>query len=129
MKRIKKQEGETKLERVARVWMNSRGRDYQDGWEGAYRDLEYGGCQSGMVGKLIYYSDTVRFYKRHQSDINALLAEFFESTGFYSMQKLFGEKWDESDPLANGDQNQNLLAWFGFEQAARRVAEANGYND
>jgi hypothetical protein len=126
-KRIKKQEGETKLERVARVWLNSRAADYGDGWRGVYADLEHGGCSSGMVNNLIYTVDCVKFYRRHRADINDLIREAFESTEFYSFDKLFGDKWDATDPLANEDPNQNLLAWFGFEEAARNVANRAGY--
>jgi hypothetical protein len=127
-KRIKKQANETKLERVARVWLNSRAADYSDGWKGVYKDLEYGGCESGLVGKLIYYNDTTRFYRRHRADINALLTEAMQSSGLKSMTELFGDKWDIDDPLAQNDLNQNLLAWFGFEESARNVAMQNGYD-
>lgn len=126
-KRIKKPETETKLERVVRYWLNSRAADYGDGWQGAYKDLEYGGCQSGMVGKLIYYTDTVRFYKKHHEEINSMLKDFMQDMGADGPQGLFGEKWDKDDPLAQDTLNQNLLAWFGFEETARRVAQANGY--
>ena len=126
-KRIPKPETETKLERVVRYWLNGHGADYSDGWRGAYKDLEYGGCQSGMVGKLIYYSDTVKFYRRHRAEINAMLKEFMSDMGADGPQGLFGEKWDTEDPLAQEDLNQNLLAWFGFEETARRIAQQNGY--
>jgi hypothetical protein len=127
-KRLPKSDTETKLERVARIWLNSHGQDYENGWRGAYKDLEYGGCQSGIVGKLIYYTDTIRFYKRHQKDIDALLKETLDSTGC-SIEELFGDKWDKEDPLAREQFNQNLLAWFGFEEAARNVAHSNGYEN
>lgn len=127
-KRISKLENETNLQRVVRVWLNSTGRDYENGWRGAYKDLEYGGCQSGMVGRLIYYRDTVKFYKHHQSEIDVLLKEMLESTGS-SIAGLFGDKWDADDPLAREHLNQNLLAWFGFEETARNIAQANGYED
>lgn len=35
---------------------------------------------------------------------------------------MFGDKWDEEDPLAQNTFNQNLLAWFGFEETLREVA-------
>ena len=111
---------------MVRYWLNNQGRDYEDGWRGAYKDLEYGGCQSGIVGKLIYYTDTVKFYKRHRAEIDALLREMVAETG-EQPAKLFGEKWDAEDPLAREQFNMNLLAWFGFEETARRIAEANGY--
>ena len=45
-------------------------------------------------------------------------------TGLYAPSELFGEKWDKEDPLAQDDYNQNLLAWFGFEETLRNI----GYN-
>ena len=85
--------------------------------------LDYG-CQSGVVGELIYYCDTVRFYKQYKGEINELLYQSMQETGLYSPSELFGDKWDKEDPLANYDFNQNLLAWFGFEETLRKI----GYN-
>ena len=79
--------------------------------------LAENGCQSGMVNGLIYYSDTCAFYERHKSEISNLLRDMLDDCGC-SVSELFGEKWDEFDPLANDTNNQNLLAWFGFEQVA-----------
>ena len=42
--------------------------------------------------------------------------------GLYAPPALFGEKWDKEDPLAQDDFNQNLLAWFGFEETLRNIA-------
>ena len=70
----------------------------------------YRRTQSGVVGELIYYSDTVRFYKQYRREINALLYELMDGTGLYAPSKLFGDKWDKEDPLAQDDINQNLLA-------------------
>lgn len=120
-KKLAKPEEETGLGRAVRLWLNDKGRDYEDGWRGAMRDLQHGGCSSGMVGSLIYYRDTVKFYRKHQEEIVALLVETFENSGFYDPVKLFGDKWDETDPLAFTDCNRNLLAWFGFEETASRI--------
>ena len=89
-----------------------------------FTDVLDHGCQSGIVGELIYYSDTVRFYKQYRQEINALLYELMDSTGLYAPSELFGNKWDKEDPLAQDDYNQNLLAWFGFEETLRNI----GYN-
>jgi hypothetical protein len=40
--------------------------------------------------------------------------------------ELFGDKWDKNDPLALDTQNQNLLAWFGFEEMAFKLAGSAG---
>jgi hypothetical protein len=114
---------ETKLERHVAKWLKSQGQDYEDGAQGAYDDLMFGGCQSGIVGHLIYYTDTLKFYRAHKAEINALLAEMIDSTGSQPAE-LF-ENWDKEDPLALDTYNQNLLAWFGFEEAARRLMEHN----
>ena len=74
-----------------------------------------------MVGFLIWYSDTVRFYKQYKSEIDELLYNTMYETGIYSLPELFGKKWDEEDPLGNSDFNMNLLAWFGFEETLRKI--------
>ena len=86
-----------------------------------FTDVLYHGCQSGMVGFLIWYSDTTAFYKKYKEEINELLYDVQASTGLYGMKDLFGKKWDEEDPLAIEDFNQNLLAWFGFEETLRNI--------
>jgi hypothetical protein len=112
----------SKLEnRVSRM-VKSYGKDYDSGTDGFMEDLNQGGCISGLIGELTYYSDTVRFYKRYQKDINTLLSELLEDTGL-SQSELFNDKWDKEDPLALDQYNQNLLAWFGFEETAKQLFE------
>jgi hypothetical protein len=82
----------------------------------------HGGCVSGTVGHLIYYRDTVRFYRRHMREIDEMLKERCRDCG-ESPASLFGDQWDKDDPLARADLNQNLLAWFGFEEAARVIMD------
>lgn len=116
----------TKLERVVQAKINSYARDYESGARGFLEDLMQGGCQSGMVGDLIYYTDTVKFYKTHKAEIQALLREMLNDTGYDSPAQLFGDKWDKEDVFAEEHLNQNLLAWFGFEETARKLADRNG---
>ena len=97
--------------------------DYSDK-KSIFTDVLYHGCQSGIVGELIYYTDTVRFYKQYKEEINNLLYDAMDGTGLYAPSELFGDKWDKEDPLAQYDYNQNLLAWFGFEETLRNI----GYN-
>lgn len=89
---------------------------------GNYQDLQTGGCSSGVVGEMIYYTDTVAFYKRHRQEIDALLYELCRDTGSNPWD-LFKDKWDDEDPFARDIYNQNLLAWFGFEETAYRLVE------
>ena len=83
--------------------------------------LRYG-RQSGIVSELIYYSDTTRFYNRYKKDINELLYNILKETGFLNPHQMFKDKWDEEDPLAQDVYNQNLLAWFGFEETLQEIA-------
>lgn len=79
------------------------------------------GCQSGNVGQLIYYTDTVKFFKRHKSDILAELDNLLSDCGFEMPSQLFGDKWNKSDYSLTDTQNQNLLAWFGYEEMVRNI--------
>ena len=94
--------------------------DYNDK-KHIFTDVLYHGCQSGMVGFLIWYSDTTAFYKKYIEEINTLLYNVQSSTGLYGMKDLFGKKWDEEDPLAIEDYHQTLLAWFGFVETHRNI--------
>jgi len=109
----------TKLERHVQNWVNE-----QDNGADVLKDLFHGGCASGMVGHLIYYEDTIKFFRTHRREISGLLSEIISETG-ESVETLFCDKWDKSDPLALEVNNQNLLAWFGFEETARKLANPN----
>lgn len=117
---------QTALERNVTRWANARATDYETGLTGVFNDLFYGGCQSGMVGHLIYYKDTLAFYRKHRAEIEGILTETMQETGLFAPVQIFGNKWDERDPFARDTKNRNLLAWFGFEEAARRLADRAG---
>lgn len=97
--------------------------DSYDNKVNIFTDVLYHGCQSGTVGFLIYYNQTTAYYNQHREEINQLLYELMECTGIYSPTELFGKKWDKEDPLAIEDYNQNLLAWFGFEETMRNIGQ------
>ena len=80
------------------------------------------GLSSGVVGSLIYYEDTCRFFKRYEDEIGELLAETIRDTGLQPAE-LFGDNWDEEDPLCRQHLNQNLLAWFAYEAIASQLRE------
>ncbi len=118
-----KRNTESLLTRRVCNYVIDRWGDYSDK-SGIFTDVLHYGCQSGVVGELIYYSDTVRFYKQYRQEINELLYRLMKEMGSYAPSDLFGDKWDKEDPLAQDDYNQNLLAWFGFEETLRAI----GYN-
>lgn len=121
----------TRLQRNVQNWINTRAADYPDtGAKGVLEDLMHGGCSSGIVGHLIYTHDCVKFYRTHRAEINALLADTLDQLGEASPAALFNNpncsQWDKEDPLALESGNQNLLAWFAFEETARNLAAAAG---
>lgn len=108
------------LNTTVQTWLDEQ---TEEDYPSAGQDLLEHGCQSGVVSDLIYYTDTVAFYDKHQEEIDEMLAEACEDCGCRPDQ-LFGDNWDSDDPLARGDLNKNLLAWFGFEETTRRIIEA-----
>jgi phosphoribosyl 1,2-cyclic phosphodiesterase len=70
--------------------------------------LQYG-CVSGMVTSLIYYSDTEAFFDEHYHEIMELKEEYEDMLG---------------QPMQIPYHLKNHLAWFAFEETARRLWEA-----
>ncbi len=107
------------LARAALNWILSQWDDYENK-EDIFIDLANNGCISGMVAPLIYYDDTISFYERHKEEINGLLYKIMEESGIYCPEELF-TNWNKEDPLAIYRDNQNLLAWFAFEETVRNI--------
>lgn len=122
IKEIKRNSNSPLTKRVCNYVIGRWG-DYNDK-KYIFTDVLHNGCCSGVVSELIYYYDTVRFYKQYRQEINEMLYNIMNETGLYAPSELFGDKWDKEDPLAQDDFNQNLLAWFGFEETLRCI----GYN-
>ena len=122
VKEIKRNSDSPLTKRVCN-YVIGRWSDYNDK-KYIFTDVLHNGCCSGVVSELIYYYDTVRFYKQYRQEINEMLYNIMNETGLYAPLELFGDKWDKEDPLAQDDFNQNLLAWFGFEETLRNI----GYN-
>lgn len=91
------------------------------------KDLCAHGCASGMISELIYTRDCVRFYHKHIDQILRTVQDTLDDLfGVGSPVDLFGDKWDGSDMFAREEQNQNLLAWYGFEETVRQMAQEAG---
>jgi hypothetical protein len=110
-------------EETKNIILNHVDEDYFEGW---FEDLMQNGCVSGMVSELIYYCDTTKFYEKHQERINEMLKDLMWEIGADNMSGLFGDKFDSEDPLCLETTNQNLLAWFAFEETARNLANEIG---
>lgn len=83
-------------------------RDEAEGW---IDDLESHGCESGMVGCLIYYRDTRKVYEDNEDEILSFLEDFE-----------FTDEIKRGD-LPCVDQLVNRRVWAAFEMAARGVFE------
>ncbi len=83
-----------------------------------FKDFQRMGCASGMIIELIYYTDTKIFFAKYQDEINNVLYETMRSLGSTGLKDLFGEKYDEDDPLCLENQNINLIVWFAVEEVA-----------
>ena len=79
-----------------------------------FEDLFRGGCASGHIGHLIYYSDTHKYYDKYYYEIEEVVREFEESTG------------ERVNTKESGDDRKNFFAWLGFEEAARQIADEIG---
>ena len=85
-----------------------------------FEDLLQNGCASGIVSEMIYYYDTTKFYERHKEEINKMLKELKAETGFDCLGDLFKD-FDNEDPLILEQNNQNILAWYAFEETAQKI--------
>ena len=109
-----------KLERYVCAWFNSQARPYPErGIEKVWENFSQGGCRSGIVSTLTSPPDIAKFYKRFKNEINYLLVCEMSDQQITLLSDMFGEEWDQADPLAMGYQNQKVLSWFGFEEMAR----------
>lgn len=90
--------------------------------ENYMKDVLQHGCVSGMVSELIYYRDTVEFFDKYKKDILNILKDDMNMNGISSPAEFFGDKWDNDDPFAEEEHNQNLLAWYSFEQTVYNLA-------
>ena len=69
IKELKRKSDSPLTKRVCNYVIDRWG-DYDDK-KHIFTDVLHYGCQSGVVGELIYSSDTVRFYKQYRQEINA----------------------------------------------------------
>lgn len=132
-----KNEVNTKLEkRVLNSLLNKL-----DGYEGTiiekfdnlFSDIQHG-CQSGIVGELIYYTDTEKWFNLYKKDINDLVADYILE-GLLNLEyaeDLNGNCFEvfrlrDISIKANQDgfnqskfdiDQKNILAWFSYEEVA-----------
>ena len=75
-------------------------------------DFQQGGCASGLVNNLVYYSDTEVFFDKYYSEIMELRQDYKDQTG---------------KTLDADDFNlKSWFAWWAFEYTIDRIAEELG---
>ena len=84
-------------------------------------DILTHGCVSGMIGDLIYYKDTCAFYEQYEEDIWDLLEETKQSFGNKNILETIAQL-NGADDVDSDEQFKNLLAWFGYEETTRNIA-------
>ena len=81
--------------------------------ENLFDDLLSYGCVSGMIGSLIYYVDTYKFFDTHYDDIMEVCSDYELETGV---------KFHYSNDLKND------YTWFAFERVAYKLYLELGIN-
>lgn len=75
---------------------------------GFFKDLAYGGCQSGMIGMLIYNSDCKKIYIEHIDDMEEYVEQMYDEVGYMKNEK--------------GLPHYVLICWRCYEELAYRIA-------
>ena len=112
-----KNETKNKLTKYVCDYIIKRWNDYDDKKD-ILLDVINCGCESGVCRDLVFNEQTKRFYETYKHEINKLVY----MSDYDNLADLFGDRWDPYDPLALEEDNQNLLAWFGFEETITNIA-------
>lgn len=76
---------------------------------GFFKDLAYGGCQSGTVGMLIYNNDCKKIYVEHIDDME-LIKEYLED--------------EMGEPVRNKEKlpHYTFMCWLCYEELGHNIA-------
>jgi hypothetical protein len=116
------------VKKVASILKSKVTKGGYDSLRSLINDVLRNGLQSGIINDLIYYTDTKAWFKKYKPEIMKLLREVMFNYGSNNPSDIFGKNWDSEDPFAQDTINQNLLAWFSFEEISRELADSLGYD-
>ena len=116
VEKIKNETDNRLVSRVCRYIISNW--EYFDNKKDIFLSVMHDGCKSGACRDLIFYGQTKRFYEDYKHEINELIYK----SNYDNLADLFGSDWDIHDPLALEEDNQNLLAWFAFEETITNIA-------
>lgn len=74
-----------------------------------FKDLQHGGCVSGMIGMFIYHNDCKRFYIEHIDDMESFVEDLEDEIGcdIQNRQKL---------------PHYTFICWVCYEELAHKIA-------
>ncbi len=78
--------------------------------ESFIKDLLKNGCQSGMIGELVYYKDTRAFYIEYMEEIEELALDLEDANN------------EVVAPEKGTSNKYNWWAWFGYEEMMGKIA-------
>ena len=85
-------------------------------------DINNYGCESGQVNHLIYYTDTVEYFKEHEDEIK----EMIDNTYGIDLYSMGVEEFDKLMNILNLDSFEDRLNHTEtHEEALKRVADDN----
>ena len=102
------------ISEIVRDSQDYNGNNLQERLLARLEDIQHG-LSSGIVGSMIYYSDTVKFFNRYRKEIEDVWQEFSAGTG---MELHDLRDFDKEDIFIRDTHNKNLLAWFAYEEIA-----------
>lgn len=79
---------------------------YADDPKQMFVDLLQCGCQSRVIGSLVYYADTSSFFDCYYDEIEELREEYEDNIG---------------EPIRINGDLKNCLEWFSFEETAYKI--------
>ena len=104
-------------------------------WKENFKDISNHGIDGGFNG-FIYYTDTVKFYKRNKTEIIELVKEMADEFGQSPIEFvngfncLKGNDWEAEIAItlygrisSDNYTVPNALAWFAGEEAAREYTD------
>lgn len=84
-------------------------------------DVATYGADAGYPG-FSYYTDTVKFYNRHEEAIWQLLEQDADDFGFDSVPAYIAS-FNRASDAVDITQFKNLLTWYALEHVARNLTE------
>lgn len=79
-------------------------------------DVVYNGCQSGVVGDLVYSKDTARFFDEYYSEIESLRFNFMNENKVNQF-------------VTSRQDLKSSLVWFAFEEMMKEIIRELGIEE